>query len=63
MTALVQAAFGGSRKKGSYLKERFWRLKARRGEKRAAMAVAHSILVAAYEMLRRHAQYRDLGAA
>jgi len=63
MTALVQAAFGASRKKGSYLKERFWRLKARRGERRAAMAVAHSILVAAYEMLRRHAQYRDLGAA
>jgi len=47
MTALVQAAFGGSRKKGSYLKERFWRLKARRGDRRAAMAVAHSILVAA----------------
>src|SRR5207245_259313 len=61
--ALVQAAFGASRKKGSYLKERFWRLKARRGEKRAAMAVAHSILVAAYEMLRRHEQYRDLGTA
>jgi transposase len=62
-TALVQAAFAASRKKGSYLKERFWRLKARRGPKRAAMAVAHSILIAAYEMLRQRVSYRDLGAA
>jgi len=61
MTALVQAAMAASRKKGSYLKERFWRLKARRGHKRAAFAVAHSILIAAYEMLKRRADYRDLG--
>lgn len=61
-TALVQAAFAASRKNGSYLKERFWRLTARRGKKRAAMAVAHSILIAAYEMLRRDSDYRDLGA-
>jgi transposase len=32
-TALVQAAVGASRKKGSYLKEKYWRLKARRGPK------------------------------
>ena len=50
-----------ARKSGSYLKERFWRLKARRGPKRAAVAVAHSILVIAYEMLRRKLDYRDLG--
>jgi transposase len=62
-TALVQAAFAASRKKGCYLKERFWRLAARRGKKRAAVAVAHSILVAAYEMLVRDTNYRDLGAA
>jgi transposase len=61
-TALVQAAFAASRKRGCYLKERFWRLSARRGKKRAAMAVAHSILIACYEMLRREANYHDLGA-
>jgi transposase len=61
-TALVQAALSASRKRGSYLKERFWRLKARRGPKRAAVAVAHSILIAAVEMLRRGVEYRDLGA-
>jgi len=60
-SALVQAAFGAGSKKGSYLKERFWRIAARRGKKRAAMAVAHSILVAAYEMIRRAVDYRDLG--
>jgi transposase len=61
-TALVQAATCASRKKGSYFKERFWRLKARRGWKRAAMAVAHSILNAIYELLREPQEFRDLGA-
>jgi transposase len=61
-TALVQAATCASRKKGSYFKERFWRLKARRGHKRAAMAVAHSILNAIYELLREPQDFRDLGA-
>jgi transposase len=61
-TALVQAAMCASRKKGSYFKERFWRLKARRGQKRAAMAVAHSILIAVYELLREPQDFRDLGA-
>lgn len=60
-TALVQAAMCAARKKGCYLKERFWRLAARRGKKRAAVAVAHSILVAAYHMLRDAADYKDLG--
>jgi len=61
-TILVQAAMSAAGKTGSYLKERFWRLKARRGPKRAAVAVAHSILdVIAYEMLRRKLDYRDLG--
>lgn len=61
-TALVQAAMCASRKQGSYFKERFWRLKARRGQKRAAMAVAHSILLAIYELLREPQDFRDLGA-
>jgi transposase len=62
-SVLVQAAFGASQKKGSFLKDRFWRIAARRGKKRAAMAVAHSILVAAYEMIRRAVHFRDLGAS
>ncbi len=49
--ALVEAAQSAARKKHTYLKDKFFRLKARRGHKRAAMAVAHKLLIAAYQML------------
>lgn len=60
-TALVQAAMGASRTKGTYLKEKYWKLKARRGPMRAALAVAHKILIAAYHMLANGADHHDLG--
>ena len=49
--------------KGSYFKDKYYRLKARRGAKRAGVAIAHKILVAAYHMLARRVDYRDLGEA
>jgi len=58
---LVQCAWAASRSKETYLRAQFLRLKARRGPKRAAVAVAASILTAAYYMLRDKAEYRDLG--
>jgi transposase len=61
-TALVEAASAASRKKDSYLRDKFFRLKARRGYKRAAMALAHKILISAYHMLRDGSDYKDLGA-
>jgi transposase len=60
-TALVQAAVAASRTKGTYLKEKYWKLKARRGPMRAALAVAHKILIAAYHMLAEGTEHRDLG--
>lgn len=60
-TALVEAAQGAVRKKDSYLKDKFHRLKARRGYKRALMAVAHKILIAVYHVLRDRKPYHDLG--
>ena len=60
-TALVQAAVCASRTKGTYLKEKYWKLKARRGPMRAALAVAHKILIAAYHMLATGADHKDLG--
>ncbi len=60
-TALVQAAMGASRTKGTYLKEKYWKLKARRGPMRAALAVAHKILIAAYHMLANGVDHKDLG--
>ena len=60
-SALVQAAHAASRTKENYLTAQFRRLAARRGKKRAAIAVAHSILVIAYHMLRNGTEYRELG--
>jgi transposase len=60
--AFVQAGWAASRTKDTYLAAQYHRLAARRGKKRAVVAVAHSILVIAYHMLWRHEPYRDLGA-
>lgn len=60
-SALVEAAHSVSHTKDTYLAAQFARLQARRGTKRAAVAVAHSILVSAYWMLLRDEPYRDLG--
>jgi transposase len=60
-TALVEAANAAAQAKGTYLRDKFYRLKARRGYKRAAMAIAHKILVAIYPMLSRQVSYNDLG--
>jgi transposase len=60
-TALVEAANAAARAKGTYLRDKFYRLKARRGYKRAAVAIAHKILVAIYHMLSRQVSYNDLG--
>jgi transposase len=60
-TALVEAAWGASHAKGSYLREKFYRLKTRRGHKRAALAIAHKILTAVYHMLASQVPYHELG--
>lgn len=59
--ALVSAAWGGIRAKGTYLRAQFHRLKARRGAKKAIIAVAASMLTAAYYILRDRVCYRELG--
>jgi transposase len=61
VTALVQAALCASRKKGTYLRSKYWKLVPRLGKQRAAMAVGHKILLAAYEMLKTGRDYADLG--
>ena len=58
---LVQAAWGAARKKNSYFQAQFLRLKARHGAKKAAIAVAASILTTVYHMLRDGTCYQDLG--
>jgi transposase len=60
-TALVEAANSAARAKGTYLRDKFYRLKARRGYKRAAVAIAHKILLSIYHMLSQNVSYNDLG--
>jgi transposase len=60
-TALVEAANSAAKAKGTYLRDKFYRLKARRGYKRAAVAVGHKILVAIYYMLSHQVCYNELG--
>lgn len=60
-TALVRAAQAAAKKKRSYYKDKFHRLKARRGYRRAIVAIAHKILVAAYHLLSTGTPYRELG--
>ena len=50
-------AISAARTKGSYLKDKFHRLKARRGYQGAALAIAHKILVSAYHMLAKNLPY------
>ncbi len=61
-TALIEAAHGAVRTKGSYLSSQYYRLAARKGRKRALMAVAHSLLVIAYHLITEQRPYQDLGA-
>ena len=59
--ALVQAAHA-ARRTNSYLGEQYRRLSKRRGSKRAAVAVGHSILVIVYQMLKTDTPYKEKGA-
>jgi transposase len=59
---LSQAAWAISMTKNNYLSALYRRIAARRGAKRAIMAVAHALLVIAYQMLKRQEDYRELGA-
>ena len=62
-TALTEAAWAAGRCKQGYLAAQFRRLAARRGKKRAVVAVAHSLIVIVYHMLRDGTEYQDLGTS
>jgi transposase len=61
-TTLVQAAAGAVRAKNSYYKDKYWRLRTRRGALRALVAIAHKLLIAAYHVLSGNKPFVDLGA-
>jgi transposase len=60
-TALVEAAQAAARKRDSYLSAQYRRLAARRGKKKAIIALGHSLLIIAYHVLKRRVEFQDLG--
>ena len=59
-TALTEAAHAAARTKGGYLSAQYAGIKGRRGSKKAAVAVGHSILVICYHILERKEPYKEL---
>jgi transposase len=58
---LTQCAWAASHTRDTYLSAQYWRLARRIGKKKAAVAVAHSILVICWHLLSDDADYNDLG--
>jgi transposase len=60
--ALIEAAHGAAHTKETYLAARYRRIAARRGHQKAAVALAHTILIIVYHVLKRRRPYQDLGS-
>jgi transposase len=60
-TILVEAANGAAATKGTYFKDKLFRLQARRGRNRALMAIAHKLLTVVFHVLAQKAPYKELG--
>jgi transposase len=61
-STLIQAAKSAAKTKGTYLSAQYHRIAARRGANKAAVAVAHSIIVIVYCMLKHHQPFQEMGA-
>jgi transposase len=61
-TLLVECAWSATRTRG-FLRDKYYRLRARRGAKKAIVAIAHKLAIAIYQVLTKQEEYRDLGDA
>jgi transposase len=61
-TMMVQAAHAAVKKKDSHLRAKYYRIRARRGSKKAILAVAATQARIAYQLLKNQTEYQDLGA-
>ena len=59
--ALAEAAWAATHTRDTYLAAQYHRLVGRRGKRRALIAVAHTLLVIIYHILKYHVDYQDLG--
>lgn len=62
-SALIESAASAIRKKDSYLAAKYYRLKRRRGTKKARVAIAHQILVIVYHLLTKKESYKEFGSS
>jgi len=60
-TIMIEVAWGAIRKKGSYYREKYYSLRARKGARKAIVAVAHRILKAVFHVLKFNRPYHELG--
>lgn len=60
-TIMIEVAWAAVKTKGSYYREKYYRLKARRGARRAIVAIAHRLLKAVYHIIRDGVSFKDLG--
>jgi len=60
-TILIEVAWAAVKKKGSYYRAKYFKLKARRGPKKAIVAIAHRISKAIYNIIKHGDTFRDLG--
>lgn len=60
---LTQCAKAASKNKDSYFSAQYQRIAARRGKNRATTAVAHSMLIAIYHILKKGVPFNDLGSS
>ena len=60
-TIMIEVAWAAIKVNGSYYRDKYYRLKARRGAKKAIVAIAHRLLKAVYYIIRDGVSFRDLG--
>lgn len=60
-STLIQCATVASNQKGTFYHSQYQRISARRGKNRAHVAVAHSMLISIYNMLKYGESYKELG--
>lgn len=60
-TIMIEVAWAAVKKKGTYYRDKYWRLRYRLGPKKAIVAIAHRILKALFFIIKRGEEYRELG--
>ena len=60
-TIMIEVAWAAVKKKGSYYREKYYRLRSRLGPRKAITAIAHRITKAVYYIIKRGQSFRDLG--